>query len=105
MESDVNAKVLVSLTVPAALIGTVLWRLIFSMADVKIRHRIPIPSQMSIGDDCGYRDESLLFKTNSDAASAPARASEKNQAMDRLMAGRGMAPGDFSALMRRLHAD
>ena len=60
---------------------------------------------MSIGDDCGYRDESLLFKTNSDAASALARASEKNQAMDRLMAGRGMAPGDFSALMRRLHAD
>ena len=25
--------------------------------------------------------------------------------MDRLMAGRGMAPDDFSALMRRLHAD
>ena len=105
MESDVNAKVVVSLIVSAALIGTILWRLVFSMTDVKIRQQIPISSQMSIGDDCVYRDEAFLFKTNCDAASAPVRASEKNQAMDRLMAGSDMAPEDFSSLMRRLHAD
>ncbi len=100
-----NTKVVVSLIVSAALIGTVLWRLVFSMTDVKIRQHVPMPSQVSIGDDCTHRDESFLFKTNSDAASAPSRASEKNQAMDRLMSGRDMAPEDFSALMRRLHAD
>jgi hypothetical protein len=36
-----------------------------------------------IGDDCVHRDESFLFKPNSDAVSAPSQASEKNQAMGR----------------------
>ena len=73
-----NTKVVVSLIVSAALIGTVLWRLIFSMADVGIRHQPPMSLQVPIGDDCAHGDESFLFKTNSDAASAPSRASEKN---------------------------
>ena len=91
MESDVYAKVLVM--VSAVLVGAILWRLIFSMADVGIRHQPPMSLQVLIGDDCAHGDESFLFKPNSDAVSAPSRASEKNQAMDRLMAGRGMAPG------------
>ena len=70
-----------------------------------VRHQPPMSLQVPIGDDCVHRDESFLFKPNSDAVSAPSQASEKNQAMDRLMAGRDMAPDDFSALMRRLHAD
>ena len=61
--------------------------------------------QLTNVGDFAFEDETLLWRTNGSAVSAPARASEKNQAMDRLMAGRGMAPDDFSALMRRLHAD
>ena len=89
----------------AVLLGMILWLLTLGTEDTKVRHQSPMLSQMSIGDDYAYRDESFLFKTNSDVASAPSRASEKNQAMDRLMAGRDMSPDDFSALMRRLHAD
>ncbi len=55
--------------------------------------------------DLSIKDKAFLFETRGSVVSAPARASEKNQAMDRLMAGRGMAPDDFSVLMRRLHAD
>ena len=55
--------------------------------------------------DSMSEDQSSLFIVHRDAVSAPSQASEKNQAMDRLMAGRDMAPEDFSALMRRLHAD
>ena len=62
------------------------------------------PSTLVAGDRT-QRDGESLFIVSDDAASAPSRASEKNQAMDRLMAGRDMAPEDFSALMRRLHAD
>ena len=100
-----HGKTYVILIVFAVLVGTMLWLLTLGTEDTKVRHQSPIPSQMFIGDDCAYRDESLLFRTNGDAVSAPSQASEKNQAMDRLMAGRDMAPDDFSALMRRLHAD
>ena len=55
--------------------------------------------------DLSIKDKAFLFETRGSVVSAPSRASEKNQSMDRLMAGRGMAPDDFSALMRRLHAD
>ena len=61
--------------------------------------------QLTNVSDFAFEDETLIWRTNGSVSSAPSRASEKNQAMDRLMAGRDMAPGDFSALMRRLHAD
>ena len=44
---------------------------VFGTEDTRIRQQIPISSQMSIGDDCVYRDEAFLFKTNCDAASVP----------------------------------
>ena len=100
-----NTKKIVILIAFAVLFGTIFWLLTLGTDDAKTYHESPMISQMFIGDDCAHRDESFLFKTNCAGASAPARASEKNQAMDRLMAGRDMAPDDFSALMRRLHAD
>ena len=94
-------KDLIILIAFVALGVAILWFLMLGT----VRHQPPMSLQVPIGDDCVHRDESFLFKPNSDAVSAPSRASEKNQAMDRLMAGRDMAPDDFSALMRRLHAD
>ena len=94
-------KDLIILIAFVALGVAILWFLMLGT----VRHQPPMSLQVPIGDDCVHRDESFLFKPNSDAVSAPSRASEKNQAMDRLMAGRDMAPEDFSALMRRLHAD
>ncbi len=100
-----NTERFVILIRSAALLGIILWLLTLGTEDTKVRHQSLMSSQMSNGDDCVQRDETSLFMTNVDIASIPSRASEKNQAMDRLMAGRGMAPDDFSALMRRLHAD
>ena len=62
-------------------------------------------SRLTSTVDFAFEDETLIWRTNGSVSSAPSRASEKNQAMDRLMAGSDMAPEDFSSLMRRLHTD
>jgi hypothetical protein len=63
-------KDLIILIAFVALGVAILWFLMLGT----VRHQPPMSLQVPIGDDCVHRDESFLFKPNSDAVSAPSQA-------------------------------